>query len=110
MIRKAIVRSLLVRAAGAALLLGALAGAATAAEPRFVRFETDEGPILLVMYPELAPHHVGNFTHLAVDRLLRRLGLPPHHPRLRDPGRRSQQQGPGPAQRRHGRAHPAGTS
>lgn len=65
MIRKANVRSLLVRAAGAALLLGALAGAATAAEPRFVRFETDEGPILLVMYPELAPNHVGNFTHLA---------------------------------------------
>lgn len=65
MIRKATVRSLLVRTACAVLLLGALGAAATAAEPRFVRFETEEGTILLVMYPDLAPHHVGNFTHLA---------------------------------------------
>jgi peptidyl-prolyl cis-trans isomerase B (cyclophilin B) len=35
-----------------------------AAEPLFARLETGEGNILLVFYPELAPNHVGNFTHL----------------------------------------------
>ena len=35
------------------------------AEPLFVRFETDKGSILLVTYPDLAPHHVDNFVHLA---------------------------------------------
>ena len=35
------------------------------AEPLFVRFETDQGSILLVTYPDLAPHHVDNFVHLA---------------------------------------------
>jgi peptidyl-prolyl cis-trans isomerase B (cyclophilin B) len=50
----------LVLAAGAAIV-----PTAAAADPRFVRFETEEGVILMVMYPELAPNHVGNFTHLA---------------------------------------------
>ncbi len=40
-------------------------GAAQAAEPLFARMDTDEGPILLVFYPELAPNHVKNFTHLS---------------------------------------------
>ena len=41
------------------------AAAAQAAEPTFVRLDTEEGEILLVMYPDLAPNHVANFTHLA---------------------------------------------
>lgn len=44
-------------------LLAVLPGLATA-EPLFVRFETDEGSILLVTYPELAPNHVANLVHL----------------------------------------------
>lgn len=39
--------------------------AAQAAPPLFVRFQTERGDILMVMYPELAPHHVANFTHLS---------------------------------------------
>lgn len=39
--------------------------AAKPAAPLFVRFQTEKGDILMVMYPGLAPHHVGNFTHLA---------------------------------------------
>lgn len=45
-----------------------LAGAATVAqadEPLFARLETGAGNILMVFYPELAPHHVGNFVHLS---------------------------------------------
>jgi peptidyl-prolyl cis-trans isomerase B (cyclophilin B) len=42
-----------------------LAGTAMAADPLFARMQTDEGDILLVFYPELAPHHVDNFVHLA---------------------------------------------
>lgn len=38
---------------------------AQAAPPVFVRFQTERGDILMVMYPELAPHHVANFTHLS---------------------------------------------
>jgi peptidyl-prolyl cis-trans isomerase B (cyclophilin B) len=38
---------------------------APASPPLFVRFQTEKGDILLVMYPALAPHHVANFTHLA---------------------------------------------
>lgn len=30
-----------------------------------VRLVTDEGPILLALFPDLAPHHVENFLHLA---------------------------------------------
>ncbi len=36
-----------------------------AAAPLFVRFQTEKGDILLVMYPGLAPHHVANFTQLS---------------------------------------------
>ena len=39
--------------------------AAQADDPCFARMETDEGDILLVFYPELAPHHVDNFVHLS---------------------------------------------
>lgn len=42
-----------------------IAGGALAADPTFARLETDEGNILVVFYPELAPHHVGNFVHLS---------------------------------------------
>jgi len=42
-----------------------LAAAAQAGEPLFARMETGEGNILLVFYPELAPHHVDNFVHLS---------------------------------------------
>jgi cyclophilin family peptidyl-prolyl cis-trans isomerase len=49
-----------------ALVLGlGLTGAAIAADPLFARMQTDEGDILLVFYPELAPNHVNNFVHLA---------------------------------------------
>ncbi len=66
MIRKAIARSLTVRLLVPVLLLAVGAAAvAGAAEPSFVRMETEAGTILLVMYPELAPNHVANFTHLA---------------------------------------------
>ena len=34
-------------------------------EPLFARCDTDSGSILLVLYPDLAPHHVANFVHLA---------------------------------------------
>ena len=34
-------------------------------EPIFARMETEVGEILLVFYPELAPHHVANFVHLS---------------------------------------------
>ncbi len=47
----------------AAVLAAALP--ARAAEPLFARMNTDKGEILLVLYPELAPHHVDNFVHLA---------------------------------------------
>ncbi len=51
-----------------AVLLAAVLTAAVparAAEPLFVRMHTEKGEILLVLYPELAPHHVDNFVHLA---------------------------------------------
>lgn len=41
------------------------AGMAQAGEPLFARMDTDAGSILLVFYPELAPHHVNNFVHLS---------------------------------------------
>ena len=44
----------------AALVLSA---AAVGAQP-FVRLDTEAGPILLVLTPETAPHHVANFAHL----------------------------------------------
>jgi peptidyl-prolyl cis-trans isomerase B (cyclophilin B) len=48
------------------LALGVLISqAALATDPQFVRFETEQGNILMVMYPELAPNHVNNFTHLS---------------------------------------------
>ncbi len=49
------------------LVLASVLGAAAsrADEPLFARMETDAGDILLVFYPELAPHHVGNFVHLS---------------------------------------------
>ena len=66
MTRYAFVRPLLARAVLPLLLAATLgAGAAAAADPVFVRFETEEGAILLVMYPHLAPNHVQNFVHLA---------------------------------------------
>jgi cyclophilin family peptidyl-prolyl cis-trans isomerase len=37
---------------------------AAAEEPAFVRLHTESGDILLVLYPQLAPFHVGNFLHL----------------------------------------------
>lgn len=41
------------------------AAASRADEPLFARMETGAGEILLVFYPDLAPHHVGNFVHLS---------------------------------------------
>ncbi len=38
---------------------------ANAGDPQFARLETAQGNILLVFYPDLAPHHVGNFVHLS---------------------------------------------
>jgi len=48
----------------ASVLLAATV-AAQSDEPLFARLETGEGNILLVFYPELAPHHVDNFVHLS---------------------------------------------
>ncbi len=64
MTRKANVRSLVAPVACVLLLAAVGAGAARAADPQFVRFDTEDGSILMVMYPELAPHHVANFEHL----------------------------------------------
>ena len=49
------------------LVLATVLGAAAsrADEPLFARMETGAGNILLVFYPDLAPHHVGNFVHLS---------------------------------------------
>jgi peptidyl-prolyl cis-trans isomerase B (cyclophilin B) len=49
------------------VLTTALAGSVAAQEQDtlFARLETGMGSILLVFYPELAPHHVDNFVHLA---------------------------------------------
>jgi len=47
----------------ATVLFGA--AVAQAQEPLFARLDTDQGSILLVFYPELAPHHVDNFVHLS---------------------------------------------
>lgn len=53
--------------AGLFLLLPLLAatGSRAAADPVFARCETDSGSILMVLYPDLAPNHVANFTRLA---------------------------------------------
>lgn len=42
-----------------------LTAGAAAADPLFARLETVQGNILLVFYPEVAPHHVDNFVNLA---------------------------------------------
>jgi peptidyl-prolyl cis-trans isomerase B (cyclophilin B) len=47
------------------MLLAVNVSPAAADEPLFARLETDPGNILLVFYPELAPHHVDNFVHLS---------------------------------------------
>ncbi|MCK9994877.1 MAG: peptidylprolyl isomerase [Candidatus Krumholzibacteria bacterium] len=49
------------------VLAAVLAGSVAAQEQDtlFARLDTDIGSILLVFYPELAPHHVDNFVHLS---------------------------------------------
>ncbi len=47
------------------LAAGPVGSARAADAPLFVRMHTDAGNILLVLYPDLAPHHVDNFVHLA---------------------------------------------
>ncbi len=42
-----------------------LPATAGADQPVFARMITEDGNILMVLYPELAPHHVANFEHLA---------------------------------------------
>ena len=54
-----------VRQALIVVMLVLVVGVAQAAEPLFARMDTDAGEILLVFYPELAPHHVDNFVHLS---------------------------------------------
>ena len=53
----------------ALVLLISLTGVARAVpaddEVPLVRMETEEGEILIALFPDLAPHHVGNFLHLA---------------------------------------------
>jgi peptidyl-prolyl cis-trans isomerase B (cyclophilin B) len=52
--------------AGLLLLAAAGAGAVPAdADVPFVRLHTEEGEILIALFPDLAPHHVDNFLHLA---------------------------------------------
>ncbi len=62
----ALLSTLLAAALPAAEAAPATASPATAAaeEPAFVRLHTESGDILLVLYPHLAPFHVGNFLHL----------------------------------------------
>jgi len=56
----------LLAAAGLLLCLTTAAAAVPAdADVPFVRLQTGEGEILLALFPDLAPHHVRNFTHLA---------------------------------------------
>lgn len=47
------------------LTVGLLPAAAQADDPLFARMETEEGNIVLVFYPDLAPFHVDNFVHLS---------------------------------------------
>jgi peptidyl-prolyl cis-trans isomerase B (cyclophilin B) len=56
--------TLLLIAASLACAGAAVAVPADDAVP-FVRLSTDEGEILLALWPDLAPNHVGNFLHLA---------------------------------------------
>ncbi len=53
----------------ALVLALSLAGVAQAVpaddEVPLVRMETEEGEILIALFPDLAPHHAGNFLHLA---------------------------------------------
>jgi len=56
----------LILALGGVLVSGA-AAAVPDAEAPFVRLETDAGEILLVLFPDLAPHHVASFLHLAAS-------------------------------------------
>ena len=66
--------------------------------------QTDLGDIKIKFFYDKAPKHVENFIDLVGQGLLRRHVLPPRHPRLHDPGRRS-------ATRRSPRTptHPYGT-
>ncbi len=47
------------------IIAASLPSSAAASQPVFGRMITEEGNILLVFYPDLAPHHVDNFIHLA---------------------------------------------
>ena len=47
------------------------------------------GDVVIKLRPDLAPGHVERITELATRRLLRRGDVPPRHPRLHGPGRRS---------------------
>jgi cyclophilin family peptidyl-prolyl cis-trans isomerase len=57
------------RAASYASILLLVAGIAAAALPAeetpFVRLRTGEGELLIALFPDLAPHHVAAFLHLA---------------------------------------------
>ena len=48
------------------------------------------GTVVIVLRPDLAPHHVERIQTLVRQRLLQRPDLPPRDPRLHGPGRRSQ--------------------
>ena len=52
-------------------------------------FETNKGTIVAELFDKEAPKTVANFEKLANERVLRRREVPPRHPRLRRPGRRS---------------------
>jgi peptidyl-prolyl cis-trans isomerase B (cyclophilin B) len=55
-------------ACGLVLCLAGLAGAVPADEDvPFVRMFTEEGEILIALFPDLAPRHVDNFYHLAAS-------------------------------------------
>jgi cyclophilin family peptidyl-prolyl cis-trans isomerase len=59
------------RAVSCVSVLLLAAGVATAAVPAeeapFVRLQTGEGEILIALFPDLAPHHVAAFLHLAAS-------------------------------------------
>ena len=68
--------------------------------------QTDAGDITIRFFHDKAPKHVENFIDLAGEGLLRRHVLPSRHPRLHDPGRRSEHE-EAPRTRRTGTARAA---
>ncbi len=59
------VRSVVLLAVATLLAAGPALAVPPDAEVPFVRLHTEEGEMLVALFPDLAPHHVRNFLHLA---------------------------------------------